>query len=106
MRNAPKLRCTSYPQFFCCQREKDLRSKDSSGKPWTEEASQTGKQLYALAFAFSLTPVSVSSTEYSTFSQGYCVRICSVFFCTNWVKESMLPETFSPAFFLAATSVL
>src|SRR6266496_3609127 len=77
MRNAPKLRCTSYPQFFCCQREKDLRSKDSSGKPWTEEASQTGKQLYALAFAFSLTPVSVSSTEYATFSQWYCLRICS-----------------------------
>src|SRR4030088_3473466 len=61
---------------------------------------------YAFALAFSLTPPSASSTEYSTLSQPYCLRICSVFFCTKVVKESKLPEIFSPAFFLAATRVL
>ena len=42
------------------------------------------------------------STEYSTLSHLYCLRICSVFFWTKVVKESILPETFSPAFFFAA----
>src|SRR5258708_32805113 len=62
--------------------------------------------LYVFALAFSLTWPSVSSTENSTSWQPYCLRISAVFFCTKVENESRLPETFSPAFFLAATRVL
>src|SRR3979411_605675 len=79
-------------------------------KSYAEDGPQAAGRrrygLYAFALALSLTPPSASSTEYSTLSQPYCLRICSVFFCTKVVKESKLPEMFSPAFFLAATKVL
>jgi len=71
-----------------------------------DQQPTTDDGVYVFALAFSLTWPPSSSTEYSTFSQWYCLRICSVFFCTKVVKESRLPETLSPAFFLAATSVL
>src|ERR1700733_1382887 len=61
---------------------------------------------YVLALALSFTWPLASSTEYSTSAQLYCLRICWVFFCTNTVKESKSPDTFSPALFLAATRVL
>src|SRR5712691_11759447 len=68
--------------------------------------NQGGLCLYDLALAFSLTCPPMSSTENSTSWQPYCLRISSVFLRTKEVKESRLPETFSPAFFLAATRVL
>src|SRR5579863_10502633 len=66
----------------------------------------TNDRSYVFALAFSFTCPPASSTENSTSWQWYCLRISAVFFCTNVEKESRLPVTFSPAFFLAATSVL
>src|SRR5580658_10507745 len=66
----------------------------------------TNDSLYAFALAFNLTCPPASSTENSTSWHPYCLRISSVFFCTKVENESRLPETFSPAFFLAVTSVL
>ena len=92
---------------FAKERPRRSQRKSGSGRRTTDDQRSTiNDSFYVLALAFSFTWPSVSSTEYSTFSQWYCLRICSVFFCTKVVKESMLPETFSPAFFLAATSVL
>src|SRR5205807_708924 len=57
---------------------------------------------YTFALALSLTWPSWVSTVYSTVWQPYCLRICSVFFCTKEAKESRLPETASPALFFAS----
>ena len=46
---------------------------------WRRQGGLRGALGY-FAFAFSLTCPSVSSTEYSTLSHLYCLRICSVFF--------------------------
>src|SRR5215475_11355733 len=83
----------------------DLRVGPRGTATWLPQGRLCGR-AYVLALAFSLTWPSASSTEYSTPSQRYCLRICSVFFCTNAVKEPKLPVTFSPAFFLAATRTL
>src|SRR6266540_3234747 len=61
---------------------------------------------YALAFAVNFTLPSATSTLYSTAWQPCCLRICSVFFCTNDVKLSSEPETCSPVFFLASLSAM
>src|SRR2546427_5559581 len=71
-----------------------------------DQRRTTNDDSYTFALAFNLTSPLASSTEYSTLSQLYFLRICCVFFCTKVVNESKLPETFSPAFFLAATRVL
>src|ERR1700693_2651148 len=81
---------------------RDLSCMEGAGLPEIGPSASS----YAFVLAFSLTCPPASSTENSTSWQPYCLRISSVFFCTKVEKESRLPETFSPAFFLAATSVL
>jgi hypothetical protein len=88
-----------------------LRAKP---KPWLTMAGNLGeietadesRGTHTFALALSRTcPLSIS-TEYSTEAQPYCLRIWSVFFCTKEAKLSMLPDTDSPAFFLASVRAL
>src|ERR1700691_148790 len=72
----------------------DYRDQNASKEPHD-------RAHYAFALAFNLTCPPAISTENSTSWHPYCLRISSVFFCTKLENELRLPETFSPAFFLA-----
>src|SRR5215472_6025018 len=62
--------------------------------------------FYVLGLAFSLTCPFCISTEYSTTLQPYSFFSCSVFWRTNFLKDSRLEEFFSPVVWRASARAL